>query len=485
MLLSTGPRPLASALPSPQPPMTTPLRLPLSRRGSTRKRLIAATAVLCAAAIANGAMASTVCPPQGDQLYAFSGGPDTVTATVALQPARSGSTLRWPKLPAQMDSALAWVALEPTTGPVEVVLSAGAVSSKQTFAEGTSGWRALNATAFIDLASGSPVFIAATGARFARSEAQVQAFANGLPLEQRILVLAAHPDDAEMAAFGLYAGRQSTIVTVTAGNAGDFNYCESVSEAAAHYRLKGRLRTIDSVTIPWQGQIPVERTFNLGYFDARLEAMLEQPSQPVREAFIDNDNVLPYRSLNQGRLLPVVSRKATWTNLVEDMRNILLKVRPQIVVTADPRLDMHRDHQLTTVAFARALAQTTLSPKVLLYTNHADRNLYPRGPAGQDAPLPPWCGQAPLQAESFFALPLNQELQTAKLMALESMHDMRMSPTAQFPFGWQPQEACKHVPPLPAPEETPLRNAIRPFEFFFVVDRPLLMNLAEAAAKVR
>src|SRR2546422_867970 len=36
--------------------------------------------------------------------------------------------------------------------------------------------------------------------------------------EDRVLVIAPHPDDAELAAFGLYADTRATIVTVTAGD---------------------------------------------------------------------------------------------------------------------------------------------------------------------------------------------------------------------------------------------------------------------------
>lgn len=437
---------------------------------------------LCLGGIARG---STVCPPQVDQVYAFSPSPKLAQAMGRLPVLLQEGAFVWPQLPAGADSALLWVRIEGGADtPVDVRLAAHGVSSIQTLPPGSTGWRALNASALIGLPAGQPVSLSVAPGRVAEPGARLETFTNRLPLNQRILVLAPHPDDAELAAFGLYAGRNSTIVTITAGNAGDFNYCEVVSDAAAHYRLKGQLRVIDSVTVPWQGQVPVERAYNLGYFDARLQAMLVQPSVPVKEAHVDNDDVLPYRSRNQGRLLLVGPRKATWHNLVEDLRMVLVKVRPQVVVTPDPRLDMHRDHQLTTVALAQALTQTQLAPRILLYTNHADRNRHPLGPAGQDLPPPPWCGNEPLRALSFYAHPLPPALQANKLMALESMHDLRLPPNAQFRYGWQPQEACKSVPPLPPPESTLLRNAVRPFELFFVADRKLLFELAQASQTV-
>src|SRR4029079_9449059 len=142
------------------------------------------------------------------------------------------------------------------------------------------------------------------------------------------------PDDAEIAAFGLYAGRNATIVTVTSGNAGDANYQADFPDAAQQYLFKGFLRAVDSVTVPWQGGIPPERCFNLGYFDARLGDMHERKEAPVTEMYGPNGRVqerkgarstemsahneaaLPCRGPNVAGLLPVTAHAATWPNLV-------------------------------------------------------------------------------------------------------------------------------------------------------------------------
>jgi hypothetical protein len=81
--------------------------------------------------------------------------------------------------------------------------------------------------------------------------ATLRLFDNHLDLQQRILVVAPHPDDAEVAAFGLYADRQASVVTVTAGNAGDMNYRASVSDRRSITPSKA-ICAVDSVTIPWQ-----------------------------------------------------------------------------------------------------------------------------------------------------------------------------------------------------------------------------------------
>ena len=122
------------------------------------------------------------------------------------------------------------------------------------------------------LAGGAEVTIRTHAVTLEAEAATLRLFDNHLDLQQRILVIAPHPDNAEIEAFGLYADRQASVVTVTAGNAGDMNYRASVSDPAEHYALKGYLRAVDSVTVPWQGNIPPERTANLGYFDGRVDA---------------------------------------------------------------------------------------------------------------------------------------------------------------------------------------------------------------------
>src|SRR5262249_57577035 len=122
-------------------------------------------------------------------------------------------------------------------------------------------------------------------------EAALRTFANGLDLAKTVLVLAPHPDDAEIAAFGLYADRNATIVTVTSGNAGDMNYRDNFTDTADHYLFKGFLRAADSVTVPLQGGIPPERCLNLGYFDARLANMHDKPTEVFPDLYGPTTNV--------------------------------------------------------------------------------------------------------------------------------------------------------------------------------------------------
>jgi len=302
-------------------------------------------------------------------------------------------------------------------------------------------------------------------------DASVRLFQNQLDLRKPILVIAPHPDDAEIAAFGLYADRQSTVVTLTAGNAGVMNYRAQVADPPEHYRLKGYLRAVDSVLVPWQGRIPPDRTYNLGYFDGRLDVMYADPSRIVQEVYGPNTDVAPYRRANIGALLPNESRTNTWNHLVEDLVTILRKVNPAIIVMPDPRLDSHLDHDYTTVAVVQALERWDRDATFLLYTNHAGSDHYPFGPAGSVVSLPPITpGTEEITLQKVFSYETDQGLQTRKLFALESMHDLRLSPedqsTCDAPGFRRSEDYPRTI------EEDYLRRAVRANEIFYAFDRP-------------
>jgi hypothetical protein len=289
-----------------------------------------------------------------------------------------------------------------------------------------------------------------------------------LDLGKKILILAPHPDDAEIAAFGLYADRNATIITVTSGNAGDMNYRANVSDPAEHYLLKGYLRAVDSVTVPWQGQIPPDQTYNLGYFDAQLFPMFQNPDQVLPELYGPNQDVAPYRRANLGKLLPVGSRTNTWNHLVEDLTAILHKVKPAIIVMPHPFLDSHMDHEYASVALVQALQKWNENPIFLLYTNHAAANRYPYGPEGTVMSPPPF-SKSDLQIQGVYSHQLDPLLQRRKLFALESMHDLRLSPDEQNTCD---VSGLFRRPDYPrVPEVDYLRRGPRSNELFYVYNR--------------
>ena len=331
------------------------------------------------------------------------------------------------------------------------------------------GYRWLNLSELREqLVEGTSVELRTHAITIEAATATLRLFTNNLDLRSKILILAPHPDDAEIAAFGLYADRDATIITITSGNAGDMNYRANVSDPAEHYLLKGYLRAVDSVTVPWQGQIPPERTFNLGYFDAQLSTMYQSPDQVIPELYGPNQDVAPYRRANIGKLLPTSSRTNTWNHLVEDLTEILRKVKPAIIVTPHPLLDTHLDHDYATVALVQALEKWNQSARFLLYTNHASKNRYPFGPAGTVMSLPPWSIND-MMIEGVYSHPVNRSLQLRKLFALESMHDLRLSPDEQDTCD---MSGLLFRPDYPrVPEVDYLRRAPRSNELFFIYGR--------------
>jgi LmbE family N-acetylglucosaminyl deacetylase len=272
-------------------------------------------------------------------------------------------------------------------------------------------------------------------------------------------------------------------VTVTSGNAGDANYAAQFPDPAQQYLFKGFLRAVDSVTVPWLGGIPPDRTFNLGYFDARLRTMREKPAETVAEMYGPNQDVAVYRRANIGRLLPVSTRANTWPNLVDDLAAVLKKVDPQIVVAPHPYLDYHADHRYATVALAEALARWKKPAAFLLYTNHADRNLYPYGPAGTTVSLPPtalslptWGTAGDLAVQGVYSHPVDAELQKRKLYALEAMHDLRLAPVEQAACGDPNAPRRPDYPRVPAVDY--FRRGPRSNEIFFVYDRDGMLEVA-------
>ncbi len=235
---------------------------------------------------------------------------DSVTHDIRLSRVADGVRFTWPRTAAPWDTALLAVRSWGAEQDPWVEVSVGKFRIQQYLDTNAVGVRWLNLSGLRErMAGGSEVIIRTHAVTLEAEAATLRLFDNHLDLQQRILVIAPHPDDAEIAAFGLYADRQASVVTVTAGNAGEMNYRASVSDPAEHYSLKGYLRAVDSVTIPWQGSIPPERTANLGYFDGRLDAMYLAPKQTLPEVYGANTDVARYRRANLSKLVSGAARE--------------------------------------------------------------------------------------------------------------------------------------------------------------------------------
>ncbi len=243
--------------------------------------------------------------------------------------------------------------------------------------------------------------------------------------KERILVISPHPDDAEIAAFGLYENKDSYIVTITAGENGKPRFKRFYADRKENAIFQGRVRTWDSISVPFWGGISAERSVNLGYFDRMLKTMFEKPLEKAVSVAGTSD-LRTFRKYNCSGLVSKEVSDATWTNLVEDLSSILTQINPSVIVAPNPLTDSHIDHQFATIALCEAIQKTGITKGDLyLYTVHdALSSRWPFGDAGSLVSLPPYFSRKPF-FERVFSYHLNEEVFYRKMFALDDMHGFR------------------------------------------------------------
>ncbi len=295
----------------------------------------------------------------------------------------------------------------------------------QTFERGARGIRYLNLTGqHAQLKNGLPI-----AGKFCRVAAQVRLSAFAAPdlSGKRMMILAPHADDAELAAFGLYSQmpEQTSIVTLTQGEIEAGFYQDMGLERKQAARLKGRLRSWDSQAIPLWGGVRQDSCVQLGYYCLQLPLMREHPEQAFGSRESGESDVRTVRGQNPFGLPSDADGVPSWDNLVADLVACLQHFRPQVVVMPHPQLDPHSDHIATGQAFDQALEQVEDKPELLLlYANHLhDNDRWPMGEAGTGVALPP--AMEPLPALPLFSHVLSPGQQLDKAMSLRMQHDLQ------------------------------------------------------------
>ncbi|EIK96950.1 putative deacetylase [Pseudomonas sp. M47T1] len=249
----------------------------------------------------------------------------------------------------------------------------------------------------------------------------------GLSLaDKRLMVIAPHADDAELAAYGLYSRAAAPwIVTLTAGEIEAQHYQHMGLPSAEAARLKGRLRAWDSLAVPRWAGVPHNRCVQLGYFCLQLPAMRAAPDQPMASREAELEDIRLFRALNDQAWPADRDGKPTWHNLLADLRAILDQARPEVIVLPDAVLDPHPDHICSRQAVIEALQGLEWQPQWLLgYANHLhDNDRWPMGEQGQGIALPPLMEPGPAMRP--LSLPLSLAEQRDKAMALGMMHDLQ------------------------------------------------------------
>ncbi len=168
---------------------------------------------------------------------------------------------------------------------VEVVAEDGH-RTKQYVERGVSAKRYINLTALADsrvTLSLSDLSLASADATWLVSPSE--------PLGEPLLVVAPHPDDAELSSFGLYSSRSSWVVTVSAGELGTHDYGGLFTKDPAGAVLRGQTRVAESLSAPVAGGVDPERCANLGYFDGTLTQLHADRSLPSRSLVAGTDDL--------------------------------------------------------------------------------------------------------------------------------------------------------------------------------------------------
>ncbi|MDM8514674.1 PIG-L family deacetylase [Desulfobacterales bacterium HSG16] len=353
-----------------------------------------------------------------------------------------------------------------------IKLSSENLSVKQYFEVGASGLRYINISHFDEFGSPAPqIRLDRYHVSLADKNVRLILFANPEINKSKILVIAPHPDDAEIAAFGLYSDKNSYIVTVTAGDAGGKQYDEVYENHAEHYLKKGELRVWNSITIPMLGGVSPHKAINLGYFDGTLKFMHKDKSTPVRAKFSGVSDMGHYREKNVSDLIPSVKVPAIWNSLVEDFRHLLEVIDPDIIVTPYPAIDKHNDHKLSTLALFEAIVKNNSKKGSLyLYTNHYPLSAnYPAGKTGSLISLPPFFDESPVFFQSIYSYNLPVSKQKDKLFALDAMNDLRMDTEWRFGFSLFKRAILQVLNNTLNRDRSYFRRSVRANELFFIM----------------
>ncbi|MBA1243079.1 PIG-L deacetylase family protein [Pseudomonas japonica] len=351
---------------------------------------------------------------------------------------------------------------------LDPVIEIDAGTDKQTFERGCAGLRYLNLSAH-GPSLGEGVRLAGRFCRISGTP-KLWAFAQPDYREQRLMIIAPHADDAELAAFGLYSqARDRWIVTLTAGEIEAEHYQAMGLGREDAARLKGRLRAWDSVTVPRWGGVPESRCVQLGYFCLQLEAMRAAPQEAVasREAGMADTRL--FRQFNP-LALPGDDGRPCWDNLIADLRALISLARPDVIVLPHTALDPHPDHIQAHHAVREALQGLEWQPSEFLgYANHLhDNDRWPMGSAHDGVALPPAFDSEAIAWP--VSLPVEAEARMNKAMALGMMHDLQ----PPLPFKRRLRRALQRV--LAARrwavegENEFFRKAVRRHELFWRLD---------------
>lgn len=357
---------------------------------------------------------------------------------------------------------------------IEIV---GEKSEKVYFEHGLKGKRYLDLSGFT---TQSDVRFRFHHCKTLKTEAILYRFHNPDITDKKILVLASHPDDAEIAAYGVYSSvKESYIITVTVGE-GNCGYCGLIGNKKQQAIQKGRLRVHDALTVASLGGVSQDRCIMLGYFCKTLKWMKENPKEAAFSDSTDITDISFFRRVDHANFDCSKAPSATWDSLVEDLQIIINSIKPDYIVTPHPQIDSHSDHQYTTYALLEAMEKgNSQNIPLLTYTNHHIYNdAYPYGPMFSTSALAPKFKKS-FECSGVYSHRLSTAQQYDKFYALEAMHDLRNS---LLVVGVK--RAFKHFikklrREIQQRDKSYYRRSVRPNELFYVADWEGLSKLSK------
>lgn len=341
-------------------------------------------------------------------------------------------------------------------------------SDRQTFERGAQGIRYINLTGQADALISQGLALEGRFCTVAEA-VQLYVFEQSSPVSEKVMILAPHADDAELAAFGLYSSTENvSIVTLTQGEIEAQHYQRLGLTQQQAAQLKGRLRSWDSIAIALWGGVPQANCVQLGYYCMQLANMAKQPDMPFGSIESGETHTSNMRQHNSLDLPADETGLPTWNNLVADLAACLMHFKPDVVVMPHPELDPHSDHIATGQAFYEALEHSDWRPqRLFLYANHLhDNDRWPMGNANTGVPLPP--AMVELPADELFSYVLDEQLQLDKAMALLMEHDLQTPPPLKRRLRRMIQQLLTGRRWPKTGENEFLRKAVRKHELFWV-----------------
>ncbi|WP_461537657.1 PIG-L deacetylase family protein [Spongorhabdus nitratireducens] len=309
-----------------------------------------------------------------------------------------------------------------------IVISFRNKQKRQYLERRTNGLRYLNLSCFAEaLNSGDSISLDFKHCKASKFDAKLLGFKHPDYSKKRMLIISPHADDAEIAAFGLYSQSSDVhIVTLTAGEIQMEHFQHVYENPDQASRLKGRLRALDSIAVPLWGKVPQENCINLGYFCKRLKDMHSAPDKPFSSLTASLTDTRLFREYNSRQLSSDENGQPTWSNLVQDLTELIDAIKPEVIITPLTELDKHPDHIYGSYALYEALSKAAVQPeKILHYANHYHTtDMFPFGPEHAIGGVPP-CMELKPSIYSVVSWPMTIEQQKDKVYALEMMHDLK------------------------------------------------------------